>query len=121
MQPPDALPALRPSVVERPWIAADIWEDDTDGMPPDHPYVLRYWPPAIGPGATADLLRLIAAAQRRRQVRRPLHLSVLVEEGLVSRDGNRLLVREVVPAVPPRLRRRLPEVLKRELEEGVAE
>ena len=31
------------------------------------PVMLRYWPPAIGPGATADLLRLIAAAQRQRQ------------------------------------------------------
>ncbi len=99
-------------------MAAHIWEDGTDGMPPDDPYVLRYWPPAIGPGATADLLRLIAAARRERQVRRPIHLSVLVEEGLVSGDGSQLLVREVVPAVPPRLRRRLPAVLKRELEES---
>ncbi|HEX2368551.1 MAG TPA: hypothetical protein VHM94_04880 [Acidimicrobiia bacterium] len=99
-------------------MAPHIWEDGTEGMTPDDPYVLRYWPPAIGPGATADLLRLIAAAQRQRQVRRPIHLSVLIEEGLVSGDGARLLVRRVVPALPGRLRRRLPGVLKRELEEG---
>jgi len=55
----------------------------------------------VGPGAVADLLRLTAAAHHERTIRRPVHLPVLLKEGLVERDGDEILVHPRVPTMAP--------------------
>ena len=117
--PPGAAPALRPSVHPRPWVRPALWDDEVGGVSPRDPYVLRFWTVAIGPGAVADLLRLISAARQKRRLRRPVYLQVLVREGLVQGDGRRLLVRELVPHLPTRLVHRLPPRLRREHQSAV--
>lgn len=78
-----------------------------------HAYVRRFWVAAIGPGAVADLLRLAAAAQSGRSLRRPTHLSTLLREGLVSHAGGTVFVPETVPPVPTTLVRGMPPALRR--------
>jgi hypothetical protein len=78
-----------------------------------HAYVRRFWVAAIGPGAVADLLRLAAAAQSGRSLRRPTHLPSLLREGLVSHTGGNLYVPDSVPRVPSRLVRSMPPALRR--------
>jgi hypothetical protein len=77
-------------------------------------YVRRFWLAAIGPGAVADLLRLAAAAQSGRSLRRPTHLPTLLREGLISHCDGDLLIPDSVPKVPPSLVRRMPPALRRE-------
>jgi hypothetical protein len=87
--------------------------DDVAGYAMTHPYVRRFWVAAIGPGAVADLLRLAAAAQSGRSLRRPTHLPSLLKEGLVSHAGGNLYVPESVPRVPSRLVNSMPPALRR--------
>ena len=84
------------------------------GYSTTHVYVRRFWVAAIGPGAVADLLRLAAAAQSGRSLRRPMHLPTLLREGLISRADGTLVVPDRVPTVPPSLVRRMPPALRRE-------
>lgn len=85
-----------------------------DGMRSESIYHRRFWVAAIGPGAVADLLRVIRAAQRKRTVRRPIYLHVLVQSGLATCDGTTITVPNPVPLVPPHLLKRLPHPLQRE-------
>lgn len=57
----------------------------------------RYWTALIGPGAVADLLRLVAAAGTGRRLREPIHLAVLAAEGLVHLTPGVVLVSALVP------------------------
>jgi len=84
------------------------------GYPPHHPYVRRYWTAVLGPGAVADLLRLITAARRGCSLREPLHLAELARAGLVRFEPGRVWVRDTVPPLSPPNLRRLPPALRGE-------
>lgn len=107
---------LRRTVHLRPDIVPLLWDDPVAilGYAPQDPYVRRYWTAVLGPGAVADLLRLIAAACRDRSLARPLHLAALAREDLVRLAHGRVLVRATVPPLGPRQVRRLPPPLRRE-------
>ena len=107
---------VRPTAVPRPWISPLLLMAD-DSLPshaPSDPAVRRYWTALIGPGAVADLLRLTSAAIGGRSLRRPLHLQVLLSEGLVERGGDAFLVRRRVPALSEGHQRRLSPRLRAE-------
>ena len=91
--------AGRRSVWRRPDLVAHLFEDDSPGFPPDHPYVRRFWTAAVGPGAVADLLRLISAAANRRPLPRPEYLHLLITAGLVVSSSEAAWVRRSVPAL----------------------
>lgn len=106
---------LRTTAKVRPVLVPSRWEPaDGVGYEPTHRYVREYWIPIIGPGAVADLLRLAAAAQRGRPLKMPVHLGVLVREGLAMRraDGS-ILVRATIPPLGPAQVRRLPPAIRR--------
>ncbi len=113
---PGAAEALRPTAVPRPWIKPLLLPSDRRlaDHAPDDPAVRRYWTAVIGPGAVADLLRLISAAVGGRSLRRPLHLQVLLREDLVQRSGGSFLVRRRVPALSEGQQRRLSPRLRAE-------
>ncbi len=85
---------------------------DTAGYAMTHAYVRRYWVAALGPGAVADLLRLAAAAQSGRSLRRPVHLSSLLAEGLISHADGTVFVPQTVPPVPHHLLMNLPPAMR---------
>lgn len=107
---------LRPTVHQRPAIRPAPWLDAISelGYPTDHPYVRRFWTSAIGPGAVADLLRLAVAARRDRSLPRPVHLHVLIREGLARCSNGLLFVRPTVPPLSVTHVLRLPPALRRE-------
>ena len=107
---------LRRTVYDRPWFVPVVWDLPGD-YPAPHPYVRRYWTPILGPGAVADLLRLATAAIRGRSLPRPVHLAELARIGFVKETSSEVSVRTRIPAVPAALRRKLPLMLQRELED----
>ena len=101
---PDAAEVVTPSRVTalpRPWIRPRLADPAVPGHAPDDPAVRRFWTAVVGPGAVADLLRLTAAARSGRKIRRPVHLSLLLREGLAHWDGHHVLVHPNVPALAP--------------------
>jgi hypothetical protein len=106
----------RPSVRRRPLVAPLLWTGRLDGpsYPPHHPYVRRYWTAVLGPGAVADLLRLMTAARRGDSLREPLHMVELARVGLVRFEDGRVWVRDTVPPLSPGQVRRLPPALRGE-------
>jgi hypothetical protein len=104
----------RATVERRPFVRPALWPNDQDGYPQNHPYVLRFWTPAVGPGAVTDLLRLMTAARRGLSLRQPLHLAELARAGLVCFADGQVWVRDTVPVLPPDQVRRLPPALRRE-------
>ena len=112
---------LRPTVFLRPIIAPTVWFDEAatsaTGYRVEHPFVRTYWTPILGPGATADLLRLATAARRGRLLPRPVHLPTLGRHGLVHESDATLRVRTVIPDVPRHLEHLLPQSLRRQLHE----
>lgn len=78
---------------------------------PSDPYVRRFWVAAIGPGAVAELLRLVRAAREGEEVRLPRHLPTLLRTGMVTVKDGCLLVVDRLPPVPPELRWRFPPTL----------
>lgn len=105
---------IRRTAQKRQQITPRIVES-SDGFPLTHAYVRRYWVAAIGPGAVADLLRLAAAAQSGRSLRTPIHLPMLLREGLATRHGDVVTVKSLVPGLPDSLLRRLTPRLRGEL------
>lgn len=85
-----------------------------DGMRSDSVYIRRFWVAAIGPGAVADLLRCIRAAQRKQPVTYPIYLHMLVQSGLAAFDGTTITVPNPVPILPPHLVRKLAPPMRRE-------
>ena len=69
---------------------------------------------AIGPGAVAELLRLVRAAGKGEDVRLPRHLPSLLRAGLVVARNGCLEVGARLPAVPAELRWRFPPGLQAE-------
>jgi hypothetical protein len=94
---PGTVAAYRPTVVPRPWVTAAFRPGPAIGHHPTEAAVRRFWTALIGPGAVADLLRLVAAAGTGRRLREPLHLAVLAAEGLVHRTPGVILVTRLVP------------------------
>ena len=95
--------ALRISAQTRLRIVPRLWPERLcTGIEPSDPYVLTYWPAALGRGAVAELLRLIEAAKRRAEVPHPVFMSVLCREGLAHFHSRAVWV---PPLVPPLGRR----------------
>jgi len=94
---PGTVAAYRPTVVPRPWVQVATRPGLADGHHPTDAAVRRYWTALIGPGAVADLLRLVAAAGRGRRIREPLHLAVLAAEGLIHLAPGLVLVPPLIP------------------------
>lgn len=78
------------------------------GLEASDPYVRRFWVAALGPGAVAELLRLVSAAGKGEEVRLPRHLPQLLRAGLVEIVDGALAVVERIPLVPPEMRWRFP-------------
>ena len=104
----------RPTARPRPWITPRCAGPHPDGHTLDDPAVRRYWTALLGPGAVADLLRLTAAALVGRKLRRPLHLGLLLHEGLVLRHHTDIVVRTNIPPLEHRHLRRLHPALRAE-------
>ena len=94
--------ALSPTVRPRPIIFPVCVAGPTDGVAHDDPYVRQFWVAAIGAAAVADLLRLAAAARRGHGLRRPIHVSTLVREGVVRWDQDQLSVPDPLPRLGPK-------------------
>ena len=69
---------------------------------------------ALGPGAVAELLRLMRAADTGEEVRIPRYLPLLLKTGLVRARTGCLLVADRLPVVPMELRWRFPPGLAAE-------
>ena len=104
----------RRSVWRRPNLRPRLLEDEGAGFPAHHPYVRRFWTAAVGPGAVADLLRLIAAARTRRTLPHPEYLHVLAGAGLVLLAGGIVWVRPLVPPLGGAQLRRMTPALRTE-------
>lgn len=111
---PGTVAALRPTVIPRPWIRAVPRQESSRGHLPTDPAVRRFWTALIGPGAVADLLRLVAAATNGRTLREPLHLAVLAAEGLVDRSPGIVAVPTRIPFLDEGRQRRLRPSLRAE-------
>ena len=103
-----------PTVAIRQERRAKILAGPPNGMRADSIYVRRFWVAAIGPGAVADMLRIISAARHKTTVKHPIYLHVLVTSGLAAFDGKTITVADPVPPLPAHLVRRLPPPLRRE-------
>jgi hypothetical protein len=98
---------VRPTARIRPTIPVRLIPCD-QGLPASDPYVRRFWVAALGPGAVAELLRLVSAAGKGEEVRLPRHLPQLLRAGLVSVVDGTLAVPEKLPRVPVEMRWRFP-------------
>ena len=120
-RPPVALTAApspggagRRSVWRRPQVVPRLLNDGPVGFPASHRYVRRFWTAALGPGAVADLLRLIAAAADQRPLPRPEYLHLLTTAGLVLGAGETVWVGLLVPPLGETQLRRLPPAVRAE-------
>jgi hypothetical protein len=102
------------AATERPWIEPCLGVDPGSGHHPADPAVRRYWTAVLGPGAVADLLRLLTAARTGRLIRRPYNLPALVAEGLVETRAETILVPPRVPYLGEKQMRRLSPRLRSE-------
>jgi hypothetical protein len=118
---PGTTTACRPTAIPRPLVAALALDRDAPGHLPHDPAVRRFWTAVVGPGAVADLLRLIAATRSGRRLREPLHLGILASEGLIERSGSIVLVRPRVPHLGESQLRRLRPALRTEYRRLVAD
>ena len=98
---------VRPTALIRPTVPVRI-VPCSDGVEASDPYVRRFWVAALGPGAVAELLRLVSAAGKGEEVRLPRHLPQLLRAGLVTVVDGTLAVPERIPLVPREMRWRFP-------------
>lgn len=101
MGPAGAL--VRPTAQIRPTIPVSLIPC-SEGVEASDPYVRRFWVAVLGPGAVAELLRLVSAARKGEEVRLPRHLPQLLRAGLVRVIDGRLAVPELIPQVPADMR-----------------
>lgn len=111
---------VRPSARVRPTIPVQLIPTEY-GFDASDPYVRRFWVAALGPGAVAELLRLVNAAGRGEEVRLPRHLPSLLRAGLVSVVDGQLGVVDRLPPVPTEMRWRFSPHLATEHAAWVAE
>jgi hypothetical protein len=90
-----------------------VWDDPSPGYSAQDDYVRRFWTAVIGPGAVADLLRLMAAAEKGYPLKRPVYLSELARFGLAVGAGDVIAVRPTVPPIPNEWLGRLPTVIRK--------
>lgn len=102
--------SVRPSAQVRPIVPVNMVRSRT-GFRPDDPYVRRFWVAALGPGAIAELLRLVRAAEKGEGVRLPRYLPQLMKANLVSSTSGALVVANRIPPVPRELQWRFPPSL----------
>jgi len=98
---------VRPTARVRPTVPVRLLPTES-GLDASDPYVRRFWVAALGPGAVAELLRLVSAAGKGEEVRLPRHLPQLLRTGLVTVVDGMLAVPERIPPVPPEMRWRFP-------------
>lgn len=98
---------VRPTARIRPTVPVKVIPTDV-GIEPSDPYVRKFWVAALGPGAVAELLRLVSAAGKGEEVRLPRHLPQLLRVNLVSVVDGTLAVPDRLPQVPLQLRWRFP-------------
>ena len=110
----DNHPDIRPTAVPRPWVTPLMAGPHPEGHDLDDPAVRRYWTALLGSGAVADLLRLTVAAIAGASLRQPLHLGLLLHEGLVLRHDGHIVVRTNIPPLEHRHLRRLRPSLRAE-------
>jgi hypothetical protein len=118
---PGAASVPRPTAVPRPWIEPLLGIDAGDGHDPADPAVRRYWTAIIGPGAVADLLRLIAAARLGKLIRQPTRLGALAAEGLIERRAATVIAPPRVPYLSEGQQRRLTPRLRAEYRQLVGD
>ena len=105
--------AVRRSAITRQVIVPRLLPA-VSGIEPADPYVRRYWTAVLGPTAVAELLRLIVAARRRKEIKLPHRLPQLTAEGLVSIYGGTVWVPSLIPSLGARQLQRLPAALRAE-------
>jgi hypothetical protein len=118
---PGAATVLRPTAVPRRWIEPLLGVDAGIGHDPADPAVRRFWTAIVGPGAVADLLRLVAAARLGRLIRQPTHLGVLAAEGLVERRAGTVVAPPRIPHLTEAHIRRLTPSLRAEYRRLIGE
>lgn len=111
---------VRPTAQVRPTVPVRLFESD-ERFEPSDPYVRRFWVAAMGPGAIAELLRLISAARKGEDVRLPRYLPHLLRSNLVRIEDGVLAVGSKVPPVPAEMRWRFPPALAAEHTAWLAE
>lgn len=104
---------LRPTARIRPTVPVRQIPGES-GVEPSDPYVRKFWVAALGPGAVAELLRLVSAAGKGEEVRLPRYLPHLLRAGLVSIVDGTLAVKSLIPKVPAEMRWRFPPDLAAE-------
>lgn len=97
----------------RPTVPVRIISSGT-GFAPNDPYIRRFWVAAIGPGAVAELLRLVQAGLKGEDVRLPRSLPTLTKAGLTRIEPGAIAVVDKIPVVPQELRWRFPPSLAAE-------
>lgn len=110
---------VRPTAQVRPTVPVRLAASPPSAIDASDPYIRKFWVAALGPGAVAELLRLISAAGKGEDVRLPRYLPHLLRAHLVSIVDGSLAVVERVPLVPPEMRWRFPPALAAEHAEWV--
>lgn len=98
---------VRPSARVRPTVPV-VLQPRESGIDPADPYIRKFWVAALGPGAVAELLRMVNAAERGEEVRLPRYLPHLLRADLVSISEGKLAVVSRIPPVPVEMRWRFP-------------
>lgn len=98
---------VRPTARVRPTVPV-VLQPRESGIDPADPYVRKFWVAALGPGAVAELLRMVNAAERGEEVRLPRYLPHLLRADLVSIIDGKLAVVSLIPPVPAEMRWRFP-------------
>lgn len=99
----------------RPLISVELLDYNLGEFHVTDRYVRRYWTALLGPSAVADLLRMVAAAEKSVRIRRPHALSRLLTERLVIRTAHGYAVASRIGPLPDHRLQRLPRFLRAEL------
>ena len=112
--------STRPTMWRRPSIRPHLLPGTNRGRAASDPYVRRFWTAVLGPGAVADLLRMIRSAERGKSLPRPQHLTDLLTIGLAGRAMGHVWVTASIPDLPPRLVQTLPAGLRTDHQDWLA-
>ena len=113
--PPPPGAAVRIPGQKRCRISPRLWPHaSANGFAPSDPYVRTYWTAVLSPGAVAELLRIVTAAERQWSIPHPLFLPVWCREGLVHYAQGRVWVRDLIPPLGLRQLSLLPPLLRQQ-------
>ncbi len=94
----DTNPTVRRTARPRPLVQPTLWNAKAPlEFSATHPYVRTFWTAYIGPSAVADYLRLVRAAEKGTEIKRPRSLDRLARDELVRVSERGLEVRTTVP------------------------